>query len=208
MRLHNPSTSGGFNIESVTLWEPAPSRSTIRIIPPPTLFSQQYFLAHEQYPDGVADMVGYWAEDRILGGVALFDHSQAWGENDEPNVYFHTGRARTTFFIYQLLNEQQEALLDFLLAENPEDSFDSLFPILPSSDNRVRISPEDATPVYKVYRDAWERSAPREVSRRRRYLEPCDPSPLDYPDLPDIDEEMRRTNRVLEEYDARNGRNA
>lgn len=27
----------------------------------------------EQYPNGVADIVGYWAEAQIFGGVVLFD---------------------------------------------------------------------------------------------------------------------------------------
>jgi len=34
---------------------------------------------HEQYPMGVPDMVGYWAEYRVLGGVVLFDR----GESEE-----------------------------------------------------------------------------------------------------------------------------
>jgi hypothetical protein len=28
---------------------------------------------YDEYFDGVADMVGYWAEARILGGVVLFN---------------------------------------------------------------------------------------------------------------------------------------
>ena len=41
--------------------------------PPPTLFLHRSYRAYDQYPDGAADAVGYWAEGRILGGVALFD---------------------------------------------------------------------------------------------------------------------------------------
>lgn len=41
--------------------------------PYPTLFFHAWFQEHKQYPDGIADMVGYWAEARILGGVVLFD---------------------------------------------------------------------------------------------------------------------------------------
>ena len=41
--------------------------------PPPTLFRHEWYGDCDQYPDGVADMVGYWAEGRILGGVVLFD---------------------------------------------------------------------------------------------------------------------------------------
>jgi hypothetical protein len=41
--------------------------------PSPTLFRHEWYSDYDQYPDGVADMVGYWAEARILGGVVLFD---------------------------------------------------------------------------------------------------------------------------------------
>jgi hypothetical protein len=41
--------------------------------PPPTSFLHEWYRDHDQYPDGIADCVGYWAEARILGGVILFD---------------------------------------------------------------------------------------------------------------------------------------
>lgn len=41
--------------------------------PWPTLFFHADFMEHEHYPNGLADTVGYWTEDRILGGVARFD---------------------------------------------------------------------------------------------------------------------------------------
>ena len=41
--------------------------------PPPTYFSHQWYQDYDQYPDGVADGIGYWAESRIFGGVVLFD---------------------------------------------------------------------------------------------------------------------------------------
>lgn len=40
---------------------------------PPTFFRHPWYQDYDQYPDGVADGVGYWAETRILGGVVLFD---------------------------------------------------------------------------------------------------------------------------------------
>jgi hypothetical protein len=32
---------------------------------------------YDQYPDGLADVAGYWAEDRIFGGVVLFDRGDS-----------------------------------------------------------------------------------------------------------------------------------
>lgn len=39
----------------------------------PTPFTIWCYRFPEQYPDGVADLVGYWAEDQIFGGVVLFE---------------------------------------------------------------------------------------------------------------------------------------
>lgn len=207
--MHVPATTNGSDIDTVTRWEPPPDKFA-RIEPHPTLFSQPYFIAHEQYPDGVADMVGYWAEDRILGGVALFDRSRTWDRinEPEPNAYFHSGRARTTFFICQLVDEQQDELVRFLTegrdgrigsvisATSATHRYDSNgpLPIRLSSRNKVRITPGDATEVHKIYRDPWERRPPPETIFDR---EPCVPNSIDYPDL-DVAGEIDRLNEVWE----------
>ncbi|KAL1869603.1 hypothetical protein Daus18300_005457 [Diaporthe australafricana] len=38
------------------------------------------FDAPEQYPDGIADIAAYWAEDRIFGGVILFGRGKSGNE--------------------------------------------------------------------------------------------------------------------------------
>ncbi|KAG6016390.1 hypothetical protein E4U54_001597 [Claviceps lovelessii] len=51
------------------------------IIPPyPTLFTFPAYSWHEQYPNGVADVAAYWAEDKIFGGVFLFDRGDSGSE--------------------------------------------------------------------------------------------------------------------------------
>lgn len=42
----------------------------------PTLpdFSHPKYLNYRTYPRGAADLVGYWAELRIFGGVVVFEH--------------------------------------------------------------------------------------------------------------------------------------
>jgi hypothetical protein len=40
---------------------------------PATIFCHPWYRDYDQYPGGIADSVGYWAEARILGGVILFD---------------------------------------------------------------------------------------------------------------------------------------
>lgn len=69
------------DIDSVVLWED-PEKweqygnrwiEKVRYDPWPTLFFHPDFTSHEYYPNGLAEIVGYWTEDRMLGGVVLFD---------------------------------------------------------------------------------------------------------------------------------------
>ena len=53
--------------------------------PDANLFVHRNFSDHKQYPFGAADMAGYWLEDRILGGVALFDRGES-GKEVYPNT--------------------------------------------------------------------------------------------------------------------------
>jgi hypothetical protein len=43
----------------------------------PTPFYHHSYLCHTQYPCGVADIVGYWAEAKLFGGVVLFDRGES-----------------------------------------------------------------------------------------------------------------------------------
>ncbi|CZR47730.1 uncharacterized protein FPRO_13397 [Fusarium proliferatum ET1] len=187
-KVHDPATTAGHDIESTIKWERPPD-NLCRFPPKPTMFIATQFTAYDRYPNGVHDMVGYWAENRILGGVALFDHSQAWTNDDEPNVYFQCSRGRVTFRVCQLLDIQQSALISFLLADTKDARTECPLPILPTSENRVRIDPGDAIPVNKVYRDIWERKLPPRRRRAPRLERPK--TSLDYPEL-DTDADIKR----------------
>lgn len=41
-----------------------------------TPFSVSQYANPDRYPDGIADVVAYWAEDRIFGGVVLFGRGE------------------------------------------------------------------------------------------------------------------------------------
>lgn len=43
---------------------------------PPNLYHQMY-LDFSSYPNGLANLVGYWAETQIFGGVVLFEHEES-----------------------------------------------------------------------------------------------------------------------------------
>lgn len=100
---HDPTTTGGLGVDAVTSWERPPDQWA-RVVRHPTLFTQPHFSSHQQHRDGIANIVGYWAQYRILGGVSLFDHSKKWGdESSEPNTYVQCNRARVTYHICQLV---------------------------------------------------------------------------------------------------------
>ncbi|KAK3292398.1 uncharacterized protein B0H64DRAFT_329123 [Chaetomium fimeti] len=145
-----------------------------------TLFFVYEFEEHLQYPEGIADMVGYWAENRILGGVVLFDRGESGNECRE--VYFHSCRANVTVRIYALTSGQKERLWTFLLSDGSGVETNVLL-ILGDSKNRVRIDTEHAIPMFHVYRDKWERKVMTEWEAslaRRDYMEP-----IDYPEIED-----------------------
>jgi len=167
------------------------------------MFTHPDFIAVEQYPNGVADTVGYWAENRILGGVAIFDRSRDWNDDvPEPNVYFQCSRRRVTYRICQLLDDQQQMLMDFLLASDGVAVTPCPLPILPGAENRVRIDPVDAIPIRQVYRDVWEREPLRLPLYTGRLYDRCVVSSLDYPEL-DVDEDLKRYNAIFEETERR-----
>ncbi|KAK4245686.1 hypothetical protein C7999DRAFT_42773 [Corynascus novoguineensis] len=125
--------------------------------PLPTLFKHPWYKDYDQYPRGVADMVGYWAETRILGGVVLFDRRDPNAEPraDPEAVYLHPDRANVTYRICQLLPEQRQALLDFLLADDMPSG--NILPLLISNENTTRVDPEEPIQSTGIYRDLWER---------------------------------------------------
>ncbi|KAF7536451.1 hypothetical protein G7054_g4584 [Neopestalotiopsis clavispora] len=196
LELHDPRTTHGLDIESVTSWEQEPKPPFPRIVPDPTLFTNPRFTAQDQYPNGLADVVGYWAENRILGGVLLFDRSQNWELDNEPNAFVDCSRYDVTYRTCQLLDEQQATLLRFM--RDTESNMTCPLPILPTEKNRNRINPEDAIPVHQVYRDPWERSAPKRLLRMQKYMEDCVISSLDFPEY-GTDEEFRDRLRDLKE---------
>lgn len=53
----------------------------------PSPFSLWLYDDPGQYPDGNADVAGYWAEDQIFGGIVLFDRGENGTEVRSPSVW-------------------------------------------------------------------------------------------------------------------------
>ncbi|RFU28610.1 hypothetical protein B7463_g7714, partial [Scytalidium lignicola] len=59
---------------------------------PLVAFQHRSYRFPEQYPNGVSDMVGYWAESNIFGGVVLFDRGESELEAVAPALDAHVER--------------------------------------------------------------------------------------------------------------------
>ncbi|KAF4998914.1 hypothetical protein FGRMN_2845 [Fusarium graminum] len=178
------------DIDAVTNWKLPHIEGTIDVQPGPTLFSHHAYLDDDIYPEGVADIVGYWAEDRILGGVVVFER-RPQSPNVIPNIYFHPCRQKQTIRVYQLRNEQQQALFDFLLQETPSSS-PSPLPILGDKQNRVRVDAPTAITHDHIYRDIWERK-PLDIFELRIF----ERRPKDEVDYPEVGDLIRHINAQI-----------
>lgn len=79
-KLHNG------DIDAVLKWKPEDEwernvygtlrRTMTYPDPRPTFFFHCHYVDYDQYPNGLADGAGYWAEDRIIGGIILFDRGE------------------------------------------------------------------------------------------------------------------------------------
>ena len=74
----------------------------------PVAFWHRNYLCYDQYPRGIADIVGYWAEARIFGGVVVFDRGE-----DEDEVSHHVPNPSSLHHSYAL--SQLQGSLLFLL---------------------------------------------------------------------------------------------
>lgn len=146
--------------DSLTSWVPPKDDGLFWELNPegawPTLFRHPSYINCDHYPDGVADMVGYWAEARILGGVVLFDRRDpaTCSDANPDSVWFHSERRDVTYRISQLLDGQKQQLLDFLTSESPDLN---LLPILGDRKNTRREDPEEPAENAGIYRDLYER---------------------------------------------------
>ena len=84
--------------------------------------------------------------------------------------------------MYQLLDDQQLRLLEFLTSESPDRE---MLPIIGDGQNVTREDPEEPPESTGIYRHRWERKglAPNEGDRRTRDVW----SKLDFPTFEDLE---------------------
>ncbi|KAI0472892.1 hypothetical protein GGR56DRAFT_652352 [Xylariaceae sp. FL0804] len=127
----------------------------------PTLFFHYEYMDHDQYPAGLADVAGYWAEDVIFGGVVQFDRTVADPKN--RHVYIHSGRFEPGQRTVRVMRISKKQLDDFVEYLGAEDAHSAVCP-LPwrASRENWRTDAWDALAIHHIFRDPWERKLPAE----------------------------------------------
>lgn len=136
--------------------------------PIPTYLYHDDYLDHDLYPMGVADVVAYWAETHLFGGVVVFDHGESDTEVRCPlttnlvpwltdlqflDVFLHPDCG---FKVFKLSDAQVDQFVSFGLYGDP--AVPSPFPIKPVRD-AVRLLPE-FTMQKNIYRTKSDRRVP------------------------------------------------
>ncbi|CAJ2511803.1 Uu.00g074280.m01.CDS01 [Anthostomella pinea] len=122
------------DIDSVMSWVREPEKDDgylgIHFVPKhfpahPTLFVHYEYLDFDQYPAGLADVAGYWAEDLVIEGVVLFDRA---GNTtlENQHVYVHSGRdwkeLEQTVRVWRLSETQLDDFIKYLSTDSPQET--------------------------------------------------------------------------------------
>ncbi|KAH8758879.1 hypothetical protein F5883DRAFT_565166 [Diaporthe sp. PMI_573] len=149
----------GFHKHSIyEAWRDAPidpQSNPWRVAPLPSAFCHGSYVFHEQYPHGIADVVGYWAEARIFGGVVVFDRGPSGTKRRE--MYLHAGHQQSPLTLFPPTSDQFKSLVQFLLQPG---SGPCPLPIEASRLNGYRYHPDDAISRFNIFRDRYERKEP------------------------------------------------
>lgn len=130
-------------------------------------FYHTYYLLFDRYPFGLSNVVGYWAEAELFGGVLLFEHVESGSEvqlisvnsgkidsNGDQiiNAFLHT---ENKAYAFQLSEQQLKSFAGLGIAGNVDKSTDAetILPFVKRPDARteptfVRLG-EEPLRIYK-----------------------------------------------------------
>ncbi|KAL1854941.1 hypothetical protein Daus18300_011261 [Diaporthe australafricana] len=177
-KLDNPHRKDGTQMDTL-----CSTRGRASTVFHPTPFCLPDYADPAQYPEAVDDLPGYWAEDRIFGGVVLFGRGQDGTECKD--VWLHSHRKGLTHRICALNDHQFDTLVHFLESPDIGDENPCPLPILVDKTNRRRVDEGIAIPEYNIYRDRWERKIRFSDYEEFEWIHGgnCCLSEADYPEL-------------------------
>lgn len=155
---------------------------------PPTSFYVGLYVDFDRYPNGLADVVGYWAEHHIFGGVVLFDRGR--DEEECNGIYLHNPKSAST--IAPPTERQFSDLLDFLLSPSPSPQIDTSLCPLPI---RITLENKWRWHDYRGKADHHIFKFRHEIPREPPFRDHCVINPKDWPEYGDwalIEEETMK----------------
>lgn len=97
----------------------------LRFPPWPTSFAVNSYTDVEQYPDGFADLAGYWAECLIFGGVVLFGRGESdTGVGPTPCILPGAEKAEKRRLANRILGCENDSTTECGFIHTPEMSRD------------------------------------------------------------------------------------
>ncbi|PGH07921.1 hypothetical protein AJ79_06129 [Helicocarpus griseus UAMH5409] len=169
--LYNAYSGGLHKPNSEEAYRQMPKPVLPSFIPPPPVkikpaeLFHPYYQNWEQYPHGIADIVGYWAEYRLFGGVVLFDRGQAGSACKD--IFIHPVR---NYHIFQPSDTQIKEYLNVLLSDQSQASLTTAKAAehmrFKAEKYARRIDLYDAIVHLNIYRDKYERIIPSQRPRR------------------------------------------
>ncbi|PGH36277.1 hypothetical protein GX50_00962 [[Emmonsia] crescens] len=112
--------------------------------------STMSYIRSDIYPRGVLDVVGYWAEAHIFGGIVVFDRGAEEGARNCYGAYIHPPYPADLF----QLSDSQIAQFSLQAKQQKNDNLN--LPLLCRPDAR-KLNPNHAFLKLNIYRDRYER---------------------------------------------------
>ncbi|EGE79985.1 hypothetical protein BDDG_02926 [Blastomyces dermatitidis ATCC 18188] len=151
--FHKPEPPDPIVWPDELLWPNMPPTPPLKALPA-ELFHHSYDF-WQQYPNGIADIVGYWAEYRLFGGVVLFDRGEIGHECKD--IFIHPVGG---YMIFQLSEAQVHAYIRFLQGgQQPPGG------IRFKAEEYARCVDENYAMDMNIYRDRYERIIPQRRAR-------------------------------------------
>lgn len=154
-------------------------------------------LTHATPETGWADEENQPGTGQEAGGGGL---PNPRAENNPPNIWLHAACDRVTDRICQLHVDQQQELVDYLLAASG-DSSSSVLPILTYKGNRTRVDPETAHSHKMIFREYWDRKPATQELLDSLLRRPQ--NELDYPEIRDFMNHLDALEREWDEAEAK-----
>ncbi|PGH07036.1 hypothetical protein GX51_02076 [Blastomyces parvus] len=123
-------------------------------------FRHPKYLQSYLYPHGPIELVGYWMETRLFGGVVFFEHGDPLGEPGAPWIHFPYGG------IMRMSSKQLDAFTQLAFTTSPMSDAPAASNLLP-----FKAEPDaqyvDSFDAYKfgLFRNCFEHNPPPNISR-------------------------------------------